>query len=181
MGVLSINHRSQTCMQITRSAIDLLHQKLHIPADYTIYFVSSATEVWEIIAQSLTQRHSLHLYNGAFGDKWAEYAGRILPQVSRVFYDYEQSIEEILLPDSDADVVCLTHNETSNGTHLKQWNTILQKYPEALIAGRCDFFDGRSGVRLADSRYLVCFCAKMFWLTRWYGSDGMFTQSAAIC
>ena len=57
-GVLSINHRSQTCMQITRSAIELLHQKLHIPEDYTIYFVSSATEVWEIIAQSLTQRHA---------------------------------------------------------------------------------------------------------------------------
>lgn len=145
-GVLSINHRSQTCMQITRSAIDLLHQKLHIPEDYTIYFVSSATEVWEIIAQSLTQRHSLHLYNGAFGDKWAEYAERILPQVSRVLYDYERSIEEVLLPSSDADVVCLTHNETSNGTHLKQWNNILTKYPEALIA--VDATSSMAGVEL---------------------------------
>jgi phosphoserine aminotransferase len=50
------------------------------------------------------------------------------------------------LPDSDADVVCLTHNETSNGTHLKQWNTILAKYPDALIA--VDATSSMAGVEL---------------------------------
>ena len=42
-GVLSINHRSAECMTITKSAIQLLHEKLNIPPDYSIYFVSSAT------------------------------------------------------------------------------------------------------------------------------------------
>ncbi|WP_026994216.1 aminotransferase class V-fold PLP-dependent enzyme [Flectobacillus major] len=145
-GVLSINHRSQACMQITRTAIDLLHQKLHIPSDYTIYFVSSATEVWEIIAQSLTQHHSTHIYNGAFGEKWADYAERILPKVSRLTFGVEELISAVNLPKETPDVVCITHNETSNGTQVKEWPEVQKAYPEALIA--VDVTSSMAGVQL---------------------------------
>ncbi len=133
-GVLSINHRSQACMNLTRTAIDLLHEKLAIPQDYTIYFISSATEVWEIVAQSLTQQHSLHLYNGAFGEKWADYAERIVPQVTRLPFGVETPLLAVDLPSLSPDVVCLTQNETSNGTQLHHWQNVAEQYPDALLA-----------------------------------------------
>ena len=101
-GVVSLNHRSAGFMAIVQETIRLLHEKLDIPADYHIAFVSSATECWEIVAQSLTAEASLHPYNGAFGKKWAEYAYKIKPPTSL----------------SQADVLCLVQNETSNGTQV---------------------------------------------------------------
>ncbi|WP_020596014.1 aminotransferase class V-fold PLP-dependent enzyme [Spirosoma panaciterrae] len=101
-GIVSLNHRSAGFMDIVKETIRLLHEKLAIPADYHIAFVSSATECWEIVAQSLTETASLHPHSGAFGKKWAEYAYRIKPPTSL----------------SEADVLCIVQNETSNGTQV---------------------------------------------------------------
>jgi phosphoserine aminotransferase len=101
-GIVSLNHRSAGFMDVVKETIQLLHEKLDIPADYHIAFVSSATECWEIVAQSLTAVASLHPHSGAFGKKWAEYAYRIKPPTSL----------------SDADVLCIVQNETSNGTQV---------------------------------------------------------------
>ena len=101
-GIVSLNHRSAGFMDIVKETVRLLHEKLDIPADYHIAFVSSATECWEIVAQSLTSEASLHPHSGAFGKKWAEYAYRIKPPTNL----------------SDADVLCIVQNETSNGTQV---------------------------------------------------------------
>ena len=101
-GIVSLNHRSAGFMDIVKESIRLLHEKLAIPADYHIALVSSATECWEIVAQSLTADASLHPYSGAFGKKWAEYAYRIKPPTNL----------------SEADVLCIVQNETSNGTQV---------------------------------------------------------------
>lgn len=101
-GVVSLNHRSAGFMDIVKEAIRLLHEKLAIPTEYHIALVSSATECWEIVAQSLTAEASLHPHNGAFGKKWAEYAYRINPPANL----------------SEADVLCIVQNETSNGTQI---------------------------------------------------------------
>ncbi len=132
-GILSINHRSEECMAITRGAIEGLHQKLNIPEDYSIYFISSATEAWEIIAQSLTKSQSVHYYNGAFGKKWAEYAQKLVFNIEEISFDIND------LPIIDAqkaykDVVCITQNETSNGTQIKDLSLFRKAFPEAIIA-----------------------------------------------
>ncbi len=101
-GIVSLNHRSAGFMDIVKEAVRLLHEKLDIPADYHVALVSSATECWEIVAQSLTAECSLHPYNGAFGKKWAEYAYKIKPPTNL----------------SEADVLCIVQNETSNGTQV---------------------------------------------------------------
>ncbi|GAB3892809.1 alanine--glyoxylate aminotransferase family protein [Larkinella knui] len=102
-GVVSLNHRSAGFMDIVKETRRLLHEKLAIPSDYHIAFVSSATECWEIVAQSLTVTTSLHPYGGAFGKKWMEYAHRIKPMI---------------VP-GEADVLCVVQNETSNGTQVR--------------------------------------------------------------
>ena len=101
-GIVSLNHRSAGFMDVVKETVQLLHEKLSIPPDYHIALVSSATECWEIVAQSLTAETSLHPYAGAFGKKWAEYAYRIKPPVNL----------------GEADVLCIVQNETSNGTQV---------------------------------------------------------------
>ena len=103
-GIVSLNHRSSGFIDIVKETVRLLHEKLDIPADYHIALVSSATECWEIVAQSLTAECSLHPYAGAFGKKWAEYAYRIKPPTNL----------------SEADVLCIVQNETSNGTQVNR-------------------------------------------------------------
>lgn len=121
-GIVSQNHRSAGFMAVVKEAMELLHQKLAIPAHYHLAFVSSATECWEIVAQSLTSQTSTHPYNGAFGKKWAEYAHKIKPPVAG----------------ADPDVLCLVQNETSNGTQLNR---------EVLAQYRQDF----SGIIAVDA------------------------------
>ncbi len=99
-GIVSLNHRSAGFMAIVQETIRLLHEKLDIPADYHIALVGSATECWEIVAQSLTGTCSLHPTHGSFGEKWREYAYRIKPV------------------DTEPDVLCVVQNETSNGTQI---------------------------------------------------------------
>lgn len=101
-GILSLNHRSPEFMAIVQETMRLLREKLAIPADYHIAFTSSATECWEIVAQSLTAFTSIHPTSGAFGEKWRQYAHRIKPPIDI----------------SEADVLCVTQNETSNGTQV---------------------------------------------------------------
>jgi phosphoserine aminotransferase len=113
-GILQQNHRSKPFMQLLRDTIDLLKQKLTVPAGYHVCFVSSATEAWEVVSQSLVRKQSTHIFNGAFGKKWASYASNI-HSVEKVNFGLN---EETSLRTFGGDVVCLTHNETSNGTQL---------------------------------------------------------------
>ena len=118
-GLLSVNHRSTTFAQLIRRTRELLTQKLDIPTDYGLIFCSSATECWEIIAQSLTLKGSYHLSNGSFGEKWEATAAAL--HKSRGRYDFPLQttapLPEFPLP-KGIDLLACTQNETSNGTHL---------------------------------------------------------------
>lgn len=118
-GVISANHRSTAFMQMLENAIANLKSKLTVPADYEVYFVSSATECWQIIAESLISNGSLHIYNGAFGEKWMEYTQKLTGSAQSASFDTNEN--PVLNPDiqfSGDEVICVTHNETSNGTAL---------------------------------------------------------------
>lgn len=45
-GILSMNHRSPEFVEVSEKTISLLKQKLNIPRNYTIFYASSATDVW---------------------------------------------------------------------------------------------------------------------------------------
>ncbi|HTF22062.1 MAG TPA: aminotransferase class V-fold PLP-dependent enzyme [Chryseolinea sp.] len=134
-GILSANHRSDAFVSLSKETIRLMRLKLGIPEDYTIFFTSSATECWEIIAQSLIRDKSVHIYNGAFGQKWYDYTARIRRAESWAF-DVEQSTETVVPDHLLGDLLCLTQNETSNGTQVQDsiLSQIRQAHPETLIA-----------------------------------------------
>ncbi len=136
-GVLSLNHRSSGFMDICQRAIEGLKTKLAVPPGYAVLLVSSATECWEIIAQSLTGQESFHVYNGAFGEKWLEYARRLRPGSTGYAFGMNETLqpEAVPLPGA-AEVICLTQNETSNGTQVPV--TLIRRfkelYPARLVA-----------------------------------------------
>lgn len=134
-GILSLNHRSDEFMRISEKTVRLLKEKLAIPVDYKIFFLSSATECWEVIAQSLTTTRSHHIYNGAFGEKWFDYALKLRPGSQSHKFDREDLIDPSKYIFDDGDLICITQNETSNGTQVDNdiIGTIRSNNPNHLV------------------------------------------------
>jgi phosphoserine aminotransferase len=147
-GIMSINHRSDDFIRMNKRTIALLKEKLRVPRNYTVFFTSSATECWEIIAQSLYDKGSFHFHNGAFGQKWFEYTRRLHPQAVSSPFDLNAQPEPRLVPQEFQGIICLTQNETSNGTQVS--NAVLKSIrkcnPDSLIA--VDATSSMAGIRL---------------------------------
>lgn len=136
-GILSISHRSETFNAMSEKTVGLLKNKLNIPDNYTIYYTSSATESWEIIAQSLTKNQSVHFFSGAFGEKWFDYAQKLRPNaIGNTFeINADHNIEEWNIA-ATAEIISITQNETSNGTQIRPQliQQLREQHPEKLIA-----------------------------------------------
>jgi phosphoserine aminotransferase len=131
-GIMSINHRSEGFIEISKTTIALLHEKLNIPKDYTVFFTSSATECWEIIAQSVVQEKSFHIYNGAFGQKWFDYSKRLHPEAAAYSFSFNDKIDPKKVEIGQGyGAICLTQNETSNGTQVT--NAILRSLKKSSV------------------------------------------------
>ncbi len=146
-GYLSCNHRSEAFMQLYEDTICTFQDKLQLPEDYTLLFTSSATEGWEITAQSLIENSSLHFYNGAFGQKWQQYTHKLIPDCQSVAFSTSALPA---MPDSGnvPELVALTHNETSNGFQLPDsfLAKVRELYSRSLIA--IDATSSMAGVAL---------------------------------
>ncbi len=141
-GILGANHRSDTFIEISKQSIRALKDKLEIPEEYWVFYTSSATECWEIIAQSLIRERSLHVFNGAFGEKCWQYTQKLKANpeyIQKYSFGLNESIDLAQLKEvyqDDTEVICLTHNETSNATMISQkiLAEIRAQFAEALIA-----------------------------------------------
>jgi phosphoserine aminotransferase len=148
-GVLSINHRSPEFMDIFRIAVELVKKKLAVPEPYTVMVATSATECWEIISQSLVRNSSFHVYNGAFGEKWHLYSSLLLANTDALVFDPEELPNlSALEPAKSTELLCVTHNETSNGTALstKWMREVRSLFPDLLVA--VDATSSMAGVEL---------------------------------
>ncbi|MCR6638686.1 MAG: aminotransferase class V-fold PLP-dependent enzyme [Sporocytophaga sp.] len=152
-GILSMNHRSSGFMELYKDCIQLIQNKLLLPEDYSVYFVSSATECWEIIAQSFNNEQSFHLYNGAFGQKWQDTNKKLGLKTIGYEFDVNEVVHtEMLKGASACDFIALTQNETSNGTQIRneQLSEIRSSFPEKLIA--VDATSSMAGIYLDFSK-----------------------------
>lgn len=137
-GILSVNHRSPEFVALMRQTVALMRQKLEVPAHYTVLLASSATECWELLSESFLDQHSLHVYNGAFGQKWYEGRLRLSPHASGLSYPPHRAISLHAMERAGAKqaaVICLTLCETSNATriHPNTLGRIRRKFPQALL------------------------------------------------
>jgi len=149
LGIMSINHRSPEFVKMSARTIRLLKQKLGIPKPYTVFFTGSATECWEIIAQSLIVQKSYHLYNGPFGQKWFEYTSRLHPQAIPISFALNEKPDpKKLIFDQQEGIICITQNETSNGTQVSSSTirAIKKNNPGYLLA--IDATSSMAGIKL---------------------------------
>jgi phosphoserine aminotransferase len=149
LGIMSINHRSDAFMKMSEKTVNLLKQKLNIPKSYTVFFTSSATECWEIIAQSVIKEKSFHLYNGAFGQKWFDYTKRLHPLAVPIPFELNEKLNpKKLIFEQREGIICITQNETSNGTQVSSAiiKAIKKTNPSYLIA--IDATSSMAGIQL---------------------------------
>jgi phosphoserine aminotransferase len=137
-GILSINHRSDEFMEMSEKTISVLKRKLEIPESYSVFYTSSATECWEILAQSLISKRSYHIFNGAFGQKWFEYTKKIVSGVRSYPFEREELInpKKLRFGNEGGGLICVTQNETSNGTQVTSTDikALKANNPDHLVA-----------------------------------------------
>ncbi|MCE3008378.1 MAG: aminotransferase class V-fold PLP-dependent enzyme [Bacteroidetes bacterium] len=122
-GLLSESHRSPAFSQLYEEVLQGFRSKLELPDSYSLYFLSSATECWEVLTAGLISENALHVYSGAFGQRWYEYARAIRPGVEALSFDPDADFDSLkprlLRP---VELVCFTQNETANGTQIRpEW------------------------------------------------------------
>ena len=147
-GIVSRNHRSAPFMELYRQTVGLLRKKLDIPAHYSVYFTSSATECWEVISESYHHLSFFHLYNGAFGEKWHSITAELGCETNGHAYHYDREPSLRHFGKSKPGVICLTHVETSNGTVVKDsfFKKVRRFYPKSLVA--VDATSGLAGEKI---------------------------------
>lgn len=116
----SISHRSQKFRDIYRFTVEQLRELMAIPETHGIFFTGSASEIWERLALNCVEHESFHLVNGSFSKKCYDYAlalGKFAHKQEKPLgegFDYS----EVEVPEY-AELVALTHNETSAGVQLR--------------------------------------------------------------
>ncbi|MBL7871277.1 MAG: aminotransferase class V-fold PLP-dependent enzyme [Cyclobacteriaceae bacterium] len=134
-GVPSVSHRSKEFEAISKSTTEGLRELLGISKDFHIFFVGSATEVWERAIQNLVHERSLHFVNGAFSKRFHEIATQLGKTAAKVEAPLGQVFESNYKVDSTFELIALTHNETSTGTMLSMdfINQFRKQFPDSLI------------------------------------------------
>jgi phosphoserine aminotransferase len=130
----SLSHRSKAFRVISRQATDGIKELLGLSPDWQVFFLTSATEAWERIAQELVIRQSHHYVHGAFGKKFYETAKAWGKEATLA-----ESVQEVIFDapaPTDADLIGLTYNETSTGFQLNHdiLKTVRSAHPDKLIA-----------------------------------------------
>jgi phosphoserine aminotransferase len=133
-GIPSITHRSKAFENIFRETTEGLKTLLGLPADYRIAFVGSATEIFERSLQSLVERNSFHLVNGAFSKKYFEMSHQLKKEASSLTVKEGDGFEEVKIPQGQ-ELIAVTQNETSTGVSLpvSVVANIRNQAPSALI------------------------------------------------
>lgn len=147
----TISHRSKTFQEIFESTTDSLRKLLRLPDNYKIFFLGSATEVWERIIQNCVEKKSFHFVNGSFSKRFYEFSselGRVAVKAEAEFtkgFD----IETVDIP-SDSEAICITHNETSSGVSMPMEDIykVRAKNQNALL-----FIDAVSSLPFPDFDY----------------------------
>lgn len=132
----SISHRSQKFRDIYKHTDEQLRVLLNIPATHGIFFTGSASEVWERVLFNCVEHESFHLVNGSFSKKFYDYANS-LHKFAHLFekpFGEGFDFAEIEVPEY-AELICLTHNETSSGVQMRpaEMHKLKRKYPKKLI------------------------------------------------
>lgn len=128
---LGTSHRQSAVKNKVGSVIEKLRAYFEVPADFKVAMGNgSASLVWDMNTFSLVEKKAAHFVNGEFSQKWAAST-----KESKFVQAEEVKVGNGLLPAfkefSDADVHCITWNETSTGA---MWPSIPSLKGNSLLA-----------------------------------------------
>lgn len=136
-NISSISHRSEKFINIFKEVVSNLKKLLNIPADYEVFFLSSATEAMERIIENTVEKNSFHLVSGDFGHRFFQIASDLKKQA--LYYQINPNIllekQKFTLP-KKTELITITQNETSIGYAFdpKIIYQIKSNNPDKLIA-----------------------------------------------
>ena len=135
-NIMSISHRGAEFMAIYAAMESGLRAVLEIPADYKIFVFSSATEIWERIAENCIEKESFHLVNGNFSSSFQNIV-QLAGKKANAFTVADGSgfdLDEIEIPAS-AELIAAIANESSTGVMLpaEDLAKLRDQHPEKLI------------------------------------------------
>lgn len=136
-GFLSLSHRSEAFMQVSRQAIEGMRAKMHLPGDYHIFYQPSATVAMHTLLQNLVFKRSYHFVHGAFSALFHNTAKDLGLQPDCLMSDWDVKVDvEKASIAKEIELICITHNETSTGL---MWPSqvlyqVRQAHPWALLA-----------------------------------------------
>lgn len=122
--IMAISHRGRAFADVYRRADVALRLLMSIPSDYVITFVGSATEAMERSVQGTVSDRSHHFIQGAFAEKWYAVAEQLGKHPTATRAPAGRPFPSLHVP-ADAELICITHNETSTGAMV----------PEAVLRG----------------------------------------------
>jgi phosphoserine aminotransferase len=136
-GLLSQSHRGEVVKGEVLSAVANLRRALRVPADYGVCFQPSATAAMELIVRNCVRQRSLHIVQGAFGDRFVKTALEVGRDAVRAAGDFQlpPAWREVDIP-RGTELIALTHNETSTG-EAWPWEDVRAlgaQQPDALLA-----------------------------------------------
>ncbi|WP_436516694.1 aminotransferase class V-fold PLP-dependent enzyme [Ekhidna sp. To15] len=131
----SISHRSKEFIKVVQETTEALSELLDLPEGYSIYFLNSANEAWDRIIQNLVDKNSHHFVNGAFSQKFYDFAISHKKSSTCLKVDDGHDFNDWNVP-AEAELIGITKNETSVGhSFLEEEIEILRNnYPDKLIA-----------------------------------------------
>jgi phosphoserine aminotransferase len=158
----SLSHRGPEFKALYKELTLNLKKLLNIPEDYQVLFVSSALEGMERIILGCVEKTSLHIVTGSFGASWFKYASQLNKKPIKVDlvdaichpersegYNLgnESHLYSSAMPQNDsilrtlnipkeAEVICITQNDTSTGIALpmEDIHNLKLHNPKKLIA-----------------------------------------------
>jgi phosphoserine aminotransferase len=118
----SISHRSAQFRKIYQHTDEQLRILLNIPATHSIFFLPSATEIWERMILNTIEKKSFHFVQGAFSKKFYDFANILGKQTQLFETQHGKSFDDISTTtiDDDVELICVTQNETASGIQIPE-------------------------------------------------------------
>lgn len=151
--IMSLSHRSEDFKRLFQHTVDSIKQLLNIPENYTVLFLSSATECWERILENCVVKDTFHVVSGAFSTKFYEASVNMKKKAQK--YEFHGQNFKPSSISQDCELITMTHNETNNGIMIPMDELYRLKLglPRALIA--LDMVSSTPYVEI-DFKYIDC-------------------------
>lgn len=133
----SLSHRSKEFSAISESALRSFRSFFNIPSDYSVFYVSSATEGLALVSESLCSTGAVQVNNGSFGKLWCDLSRSKGKAVTEHAVSPGMRADITNFPmQPDTDLITITTNETSTGVMYTadEIAEVRKKYPEKMLA-----------------------------------------------